>query len=82
MGWKVIIITKYVATVFSIAGILPIAVIVLTYLGGDCDESEFCLSSCRNLAKGDIGLGALEATVLVVTATKHARDQYAGTAKR
>uniref|UniRef100_A0A2M4C9S5 Putative secreted protein n=1 Tax=Anopheles marajoara TaxID=58244 RepID=A0A2M4C9S5_9DIPT len=35
-----------------------------TYLGGDC--VEFCLSSCRNLANGDMGFwGPAEATVFV-----------------
>lgn len=36
-----------------------------TYLGGDCDVMEFCLSSCRNFAIADMGFAG--PTVLVVT---------------
>lgn len=39
-----------------------------TYLGGDCDVMEFCLSSCRNLAIADMGFAG--PTVLVVTVNK------------
>lgn len=41
---------------------------VLGEFGGDCDVTEFCLSSCRNLAIADMGFAA--PTVFVVTVVR------------